>query len=112
VKLVVSGAGCGARLRRAAARFGLKRENIWLTDSRESFRRTQGAHGSREGEVRAGNRARTLERSSAEPMCSWTFRGGVLTRTWCDNGVKPLILALANPTPEILRKRHGGASRR
>src|SRR5258707_374403 len=106
IKMVVSGAGAAAlACVELLLDLGLDRENVWLTDLA--------------GVVYAGRQERMdLERArfaQATEPCTWNeviggadvflglSAGGVLTQGMVGKmAPKPLILALANPTPEIL----------
>jgi malate dehydrogenase (oxaloacetate-decarboxylating)(NADP+) len=106
IKLVVSGAGAAAlACVDLLLDLGLRRENVWLTDlagvvyegrrelmDPEKSRYAQPTEARRLAEV-IGNADAFLGLSA----------GGVLTQAMVRNmAAQPLILALANPTPEIL----------
>ncbi len=106
VKLVVSGAGAAAlACVDLLLDLGLKREHIWLTDLAgvvfEGRKELMDPEKARFAQVTV---ARTLDEviGGADVFLGLSA-GGVLTRDMVVKmAPKPLILALANPTPEIL----------
>ena len=106
IKLVVSGAGAAAlACVELLLDLGLVQENIWLSDLAgvvyEGRRELMDPHKARFAQP---TDARTLgEVIGGADMFLGLSAGGVLTRAMVASmAPKPLILALANPTPEIL----------
>ncbi len=104
VKLVASGAGAAAlACIDLLVSIGLKRENIWLCDSKGLV------YAGREGnsEIKALYAQQTQARSLADAVVGADIflglsRGGVLKPEMLEKMAdKPLILAMANPEPEI-----------
>jgi len=59
-------------------------------------------NGSEQGALTPGRRRHGLSRNHFEAdVFHGRLRGGVLKEAWSRDGRKPLILALANPEPEI-----------
>ena len=106
VKLVVSGAGAAAlACVELLLDLGLKRENIWLTDlAGVVFAGRKELMDPEKAKFAQATAARTLgEVISGADVFLGLSAGGVLTQDMVRQmAVKPLILALANPTPEIL----------
>src|ERR1019366_2288751 len=106
IKLVVSGAGAAALACAALLLgLGLVKENIWLSDLAgvvyEGRKELMDPHKARFAQRTA---ARTLDDiiGGADVFLGLSA-GGVLTQAMVGSmAAKPLILALANPTPEIL----------
>ena len=96
---------------------GLRRENVTLTDIKGVvYARAATEHAAEHGALRAGDRgAHACRTCWRAPMCSSASpRRGVLKPEWLPMlADKPLILALANPEPEILPEavRAGAAGR-
>jgi malate dehydrogenase (oxaloacetate-decarboxylating)(NADP+) len=106
IKIVVSGAGAAAlACVDLLLDLGLKRENVWLTD-------LAGVVYEGRQELMDPEKARFAQRTSARILDEviagadvflGLSAGGVLTQDMVRKmAVRPLILALANPTPEIL----------
>ena len=106
VKLVCSGAGASAiACLDLLVRLGLKRENVFVCDSKGVI------HEGREANMEP-NKARYARKSEARSLADVmpgadVFLGlssaGALKAEWIKKMAdKPLILALANPTPEIM----------
>ena len=106
IKLVVSGAGAAAlACVELLLDLGLVQENIWLSD-------LAGVVYEGRKELMDPNKARFAQRTAARTLDDiiggadvflGLSAGGVLTRAMVGSmAPKPLILALANPTPEIL----------
>jgi malate dehydrogenase (oxaloacetate-decarboxylating)(NADP+) len=106
IKLVVSGAGAAAlACVELLLDLGLAQENIWLSD-------LAGVVYEGRKELMDPNKARFAQRTAARTLDEiiggadvflGLSAGGVLTRAMVGSmAPKPLILALANPTPEIL----------
>jgi malate dehydrogenase (oxaloacetate-decarboxylating)(NADP+) len=106
VKMVVSGAGAAAlACVDLLLDLGLKRENVWLTD-------LAGVVYEGRKELMDPDKARFAQPTAARTLSEviegadvflGLSAGGVLTQEMVRRmAVKPLILALANPTPEIL----------
>jgi malate dehydrogenase (oxaloacetate-decarboxylating)(NADP+) len=106
IKMVVSGAGAAAlACVDLLLDLGLRRENVWLTDLAgvvyEGRRELMDPEKARFAQPTS---ARTLQEViGAADVFLGLSAGGVLTRGMvAEMAPRPLILALANPTPEIL----------
>ena len=106
VKLVVSGAGAAAlACVDLLLDLGLKRENIWLTDlAGVVFAGRKELMDPEKARFAQATAARTLSEVIGDAdVFLGLSAGGVLTEDMVRQmAAKPLILALANPTPEIL----------
>ena len=106
VKLVVSGAGAAAlACVDLLLDLGLKRENIWLTDlAGVVYAGRQELMDAEKARFAQPTEARTLDEViGAADVFLGLSAGGVLTADMVRRmAANPLILALANPTPEIL----------
>ncbi len=96
----------GARLRRFAAGSGARaRERLADRSRRRRIRGPTGIDGSGKGALRAAHAlpAHCARSSAARTFSSACSAGGVLSQEMVKMmAARPLILALANPTPEIL----------
>src|SRR6204780_771468 len=106
VKMVVSGAGAAAlACVDLLLDLGLRRENVWLTDlAGVVFEGRQELMDPVKARFAQSTSARTLAEVIGGADVFWGLSaGGVLTQDMVRvMAAKPLILALANPTPEIL----------
>ena len=100
----------GARLPEPPRLLGARRENIWVTDIEGVvYAGRAGADGPLEVGLRAARRRRGRSPTSiagADVFLGLSAAGVAHGATWSERmAQRPLILALANPTPEIMPER-------
>ncbi|MBU0637374.1 MAG: NADP-dependent malic enzyme [Planctomycetes bacterium] len=106
IRLVISGAGAaGIACSKFYNSLGVKKENIMLVDSKGVvYRGRDESAGSFKQDFAVDTAARTLAEAlkGADCFCGLS-RGGLVTKEMVQGmAEKPLIFAMANPTPEIM----------
>ena len=106
VKLVCSGAGAAAiACLNLAVGLGLRRENVWVTDSKGVVHtgRTE-AMDPQKARYAQETEARTLAEiiAGADVFFGLSAAGALKPEMVATMAARPIILAMANPTPEIL----------